>query len=207
MSHEIERRVLSSKVEVRSKGEDGTGTITGVAAVFNSLSEDLGGFREQIHPEAFAESLERGDDVLARAEHDSRMLLGRRSSGTLRLSVDGHGLNYEVDLPDTQAARDLSTLIKRGDVSQSSFAFYIRDHENDQTWETTADGMLLRTILKASLVDVAPVAEPAYKATQVSARTLEQAREKAKAPEPPPAEPEAGVPNEINEARLRLAAL
>jgi len=84
--------------------------------------------------------------------------LGRVSSGTLRIGTDKRGLFYEVDLPNTSYANDLVELMKRGDVNQSSFAFLI---ENDR-WEQR-DGITYRIIEKVSrLLDVSPVAQPAY---------------------------------------------
>jgi HK97 family phage prohead protease len=171
---EIERRVIASQIELRAK-EGKPKTLVGYGAMFGARSEDLGGFVEEIAPGAFDESLASDGDVLARAEHDSRMLLGRRSSGTLRLSVDATGLRYEVDLPDTSVARDLSALVERGDVKQSSFAFFIEERA-DEEWKTTAEGTPLRILKRVSLVDVAPVAQPAYTQTTVSARALDTAK-------------------------------
>jgi HK97 family phage prohead protease len=171
---EIERRVVASQIELRAK-EGKPKTLVGYGAMFGARSEDLGGFVEEIAPGAFDESLASDGDVLARAEHDSRMLLGRRSSGTLRLSVDATGLRYEVDLPDTSVARDLSALVERGDVKQSSFAFFIEERA-DEEWKTTAEGTPLRILKRVSLVDVAPVAQPAYQQTTVSARALDTAK-------------------------------
>jgi HK97 family phage prohead protease len=80
------------------------------------------------------------------------------SSGTLRLGSDERGLYYEVDLPNTSYANDLVELMKRGDVNQSSFAFLI---DRDR-WEER-DGKTYRIIEKVSrLLDVSPVAQPAY---------------------------------------------
>jgi HK97 family phage prohead protease len=178
MSHrearpEIERRVVTASIEVRAK--DKTKMLVGYGAMFGVRSEDLGGFVEEIAPGAFDESLRGNVDVLARGEHDSRMLLGRRSNGTLRLSIDNVGLRYEVDPPDTTAARDLMTLVERGDVKQSSFAFFIENRE-DEAWSVTAEGTPLRTLKRVALVDVAPVAQPAYLQTTVSARALDTAK-------------------------------
>lgn len=173
-SREIERRTLTTDVELRAK--DGRlKTLIGYGAMFGVRSEDLGGFVEEIAPGAFDESIASNTDVLARAEHDSRMLLGRRSSGTLRVSVDDKGLRYEVDLPDTSVARDLAALVERGDVKQSSFAFFIEDRA-DEEWKTTNDGVPLRILKRVALVDVAPVAQPAYTQTTVSARALDTAK-------------------------------
>lgn len=131
-------------------------TIRGYAAVYNVDSEWMGGFYEQISAGAFDNVME--NDVRAYFNHDENYLLGRVSSGTLRISTDKKGLFYEVDLPNTTYANDLIELMKRGDVNQSSFAFLI---EKDR-WEQR-DGVTYRIIEKVSrLLDVSPVAQPAY---------------------------------------------
>jgi HK97 family phage prohead protease len=165
---DLERRVISSTIELRSGG--GGSTLIGYAAVFNSLSGDLGGFREVIKPGAFDRSLASGTNVMARAEHDSKLLLGTTAARTLRLSVDGRGLRYEVDVPDTTAGRDVLTLVRRGDLAKSSFAFYTP--KGGDKWPPQADGSIVRELHSVELVDVAPVAVPAYEATTVSARAL-----------------------------------
>jgi HK97 family phage prohead protease len=186
-SGEIERRVITGQIELRASA--GKNQVGGYAAMFGVPSQDLGGFIEQIAPGAFDQSLAAGDDVLARAEHDSRMLLGRRSSGTLRLSVDGVGLRYEVDLPETSVGNDVRVLCARGDIKQSSFAFFVEDPERDQSWSVTEGGMPLRTLKRVSLVDVAPVASPAYLQTTVSARALDAAKGVVKPMEKPKPDP------------------
>ena len=131
-------------------------TIRGYAAVYNSDSEWMGGFYEQIEKGAFDEVLD--NDVRAYLNHDENYLLGRVSSGTLRISSDERGLFYEVDLPNTTYANDLIELMKRGDINQSSFAFLI---DRDR-WEER-NGKTYRIIEKVSrLLDVSPVAQPAY---------------------------------------------
>ena len=131
---EIERRIhTGTGIEVRRANADsGVTTLRGYAAKFDTLSEPLFGFREKIAPDAFADVLE--NDVRALFNHDPNHVLGRSAAGTLRVQQDEVGLLYEVDLPDTQAARDLVTSIKRGDVSQSSFAFTV---EKDDWRRTT----------------------------------------------------------------------
>ncbi len=203
---DIERRAY--KVDLRAaepaEGEDKKpGTIEGYAAVFNTPTEDVG-FREIILPGAFDRALREGHDVRALWNHNDDIVLGRTKSGTLRLVVDERGLKIENDLPDTQAGRDAMVLIKRGDVNQMSFAF----RTLSDNWRSE-DGAMVRELIDLELVDVSPVAYPAYSATVVSARALEMSKRSA---EPPPAEPEptpepeaAGVPNSINEARLKLA--
>jgi hypothetical protein len=184
---EIERRSYSAEVRA---AEDSEAKITGYAAVFNSKSEEIFGFREVIMPGAFDRALEEGHDVRALWNHNSDHVLGRTKSGTLRLKVDKKGLHIENDLPDTQAGRDALVSIKRGDVDQMSFAFRVL---TDQWREE--EGETIRELHDLELLDVSPVAYPAYPATQVSARAIEQAKQTKVE----------GVPHEVNEARLRLA--
>ena len=153
----MEIRTIQS--EFRVKSEDGKAQISGYAAVFNELSDDLGGFREKIQPGAFSEAIV-NDDVRALWNHDSNYVLGRNKAGTLKLSEDEHGLHYVVDLPDTQWAKDLSESIKRGDVTQSSFGFMVDSDE----W-SKQDGETVRTLTKVTLFDVSPVTYPAYPQT------------------------------------------
>jgi HK97 family phage prohead protease len=145
--------------------------IRGHAAVFNQLSEDLGGFREQIAPGAFADALGT-DDVRALFNHDPNFVLGRNLAGTLKLSEDARGLAIEIDPPDTQFARDLMVSMKRGDINQMSFGFSVRP--NGQNWAKDDDGKVIRTLTKLRLFDVSPVTFPAYPQTDVAVRSLEQ---------------------------------
>jgi HK97 family phage prohead protease len=164
----IERRAFvvdGLRVETR---EDGKRKIRGHAAVFNRLSEDLGGFREQISPGAFATAIVE-DDVRALFNHDPNFVLGRNRSGTLTMSEDPDGLAVEIDPPDTQWARDLQVSIDRGDISQMSFGF--RVDKGGQSWAKTDQGSI-RTITKARLFDVSPVTFPAYPQTDVAVREL-----------------------------------
>lgn len=175
MRPEIEKRVLLSNLELRANGNKKT--LVGYAALYDSPSSDLGGFIEVIRPGAFDRAIAENQDVMARYEHETNKLLGKSSSGTLRVWSDAKGLKYEVDLPDTQAGRDVLVLAERGDVSGSSFAFRIPDPKADQRWTETSEGYPLRELLNLDLVDVAPTANPAYPETTVSARALETAKE------------------------------
>jgi len=163
---EIERRYFMV-TELRVAKDDTTKTskLTGYAAVFNKLSDDLGGFREKIKPGAFANTV-RTDDIRALFNHDANFVLGRSTAGTLRLKEDDKGLNFECDLPDTQFARDLQVSVGRGDISQCSFSF----RTNSDTWENNADGTVTRTLNDVSCKDVSPVTFPAYPQTSVKAR-------------------------------------
>lgn len=151
------QQAIVEKREFRMEEVEHNGnTIRGYAAVYNSDSEWMGGFYEQIASGAFDDVMD--NDVRAYFNHDENLLLGRVSSGTLRIGSDKRGLYYEVDLPNTSYANDLVELMKRGDVNQSSFAFLI---DRDR-WEER-DGKTYRIIEKVSrLLDVSPVAQPAY---------------------------------------------
>ncbi len=156
-------------VEIRyNKGSEGESPkLTGYAAVFNSLSEDLYGFKEKIAPGAFADTIQK-DDIRALWNHDKNYVLGRTKSGTLRLEEDERGLKIEIDPPDTTWANDLMASIDRKDVNQMSFGFHaIRD-----TWDDQDKKMPVRTLEEVKLIDISPVTFPAYKSTQIQTREL-----------------------------------
>ena len=149
----MEKRVF----EIETRMEEGeTVKVVGHASVYNTMSEDLGGFREIIAPGAFDDVLE--NDVRALINHDGNLILARTTSGTLALSTDEKGLRYEFEMPETSYGKDLAVSMKRGDITQSSFAFTVAD----DSWDTR-DGMDVRTINKVKrLFDVSPVTYPAY---------------------------------------------
>lgn len=163
------RTAALGPVELR-EGGSGIGQLSGYAAVFNRYSQNLGGFVEMVDPAAFNKSLADGVPVMARGNHDDAYLLGTTWAGTLKLEVDGTGLRYTVDLPDTTAGRDYKALAARGDVKWSSFAFRTLEDE----WGMTDQGFPLRILRSVQLVDVAPVNSPAYLDTSVALRSLEQ---------------------------------
>lgn len=159
----VERRVFQIR-ELRAD-ETAEWPIEGYAAVFNSLSEDLGGFREIVLPGAFTRTLQVAD-VRGLFNHDPNLILGRNKAGTLQLSEDTLGLQFRIKPPDTQYARDLVTSMKRGDVDQCSFQFAaVKDN-----WRQETDGLLMRQLIDVDLFDVSPVTFPAYPATSVQAR-------------------------------------
>jgi len=172
----IERRFIETADTEPLEVEERSGSapkIRGLAAVYNSKSRDLGGFREVIEPGAFDHLLARKrQDVVALWNHETGSLLGRTTSGTLRLWSDDKGLRYEIDPPETTLARDLLTLVRRGDISGSSFAFTVA--EGDERYVQEEDGSTTRYIRKASnLYDVSLVTQPAYDATAVSVRSFQ----------------------------------
>jgi len=148
--------------------ENGLRRITGYAAVFNSLSENLGGFREKIDPGAFSKTI-KTDDVRALRNHNSDYVIGRNKSGTLNLIEDDRGLKIEAIPPDAQWARDLMVSIDRGDIDQMSFGF----RTISDRWETQNEEEI-RTLVEVKLYDVSPVTFPAYPDTEVGLRSLEE---------------------------------
>jgi len=158
----IERRTYTVR-DVEARSEDGQMRLSGYAAVFNEASVPLP-FREQIAPGAFRKTLQETPDVRLLINHEG-LPLARTKNGTLTLVEDEIGLRFDADLPDTTEARDLYTLIQRGDVDQMSFAFRVIR----QKWSQDRDE---RTLTEVSLADgdVSVVTYPAYPATTVEAR-------------------------------------
>jgi uncharacterized protein len=176
----IEQRSVPTTVEVRSNA-DGTWQLEGLAAVFDSPSQDLGGFVEVLKRGSFKNVLrDTALDVRGLINHDPNLLLGRTTNGTMRLEETPRGLKYTIDVPDTSYGRDLRVLLERGDLTQSSFAF--RVGKDDQAWTENPDtGGLVRTITNVTaLLDCSVVTYPAYPeatagvAGQTSSRASEQ---------------------------------
>jgi HK97 family phage prohead protease len=163
-------------VETRA---DGRPVLTGYAVRYNTLSVDLGGFRETILPGAFDKVLSRQrgkQDVVALFNHDPNQLLGRTSSGTLELSSDEKGLRYSVMLPNTELGRTIGELVARSDLRGSSFAFTVPADGKGEQWTQGEDGKPRRSIREVSgLFDVSVVTHPAYPSstTSVARRSLE----------------------------------
>jgi uncharacterized protein len=169
----LERRAF---VECRAEASDNGKKIRGYAIVFNSLSVDLGGFREIIAPEAVDRTLSEGLDVRALVDHDSAKVIGRTRAGTLVLRKDSKGLRIEVE-PDTDIsyANDIMRAVSRGDVSGMSFGFRTLGDEWNYEEKTP-----LRTVTDMRISEVSIVTFPAYQATdvQVAQRSLQAFQEK-----------------------------
>jgi HK97 family phage prohead protease len=178
----IETRTFKAQ-ELRADGE--SRRVEGYAAVFGSESENLGWFTEEIAPGAFDDVMR--DDVRALYNHDENLILARTRSGTLELSLDGKGLRYAFEAPNTTAGNDLLESIRRGDITQSSFGFRVKDDrwENSEV-EENGNKMTKtkRTIVKLErLYDVSPVTFPAYPDTEVARRSLEAATKTEEKPD------------------------
>jgi HK97 family phage prohead protease len=158
--------------EVRATGPK---QISGRAASYGTRAQ-LKGFSETIARGAFDRVLRTNPDVVCLFNHDTNCVLGRTTSGTLRLSASNEGLDDVCDLPNTTAARDLRESIQRRDVNGCSFAFNLG--EGDDEWSEDMDEdrnrVVLRTIRNFSqLLDVSPVTYPAYGGTELQARCTE----------------------------------
>ncbi len=158
--------------------------ITGIAAAYNTLSQNLGGFREKISPGAFSRSLRTGADVKCLMNHDASHILGRTKSGTLVLSDSPEGLRFTCQLDRTNTDHcNVYAAVKRGDLSECSFAFTVPPGGDD--WSDT-DGsdpkvMAIRTLKDVSLMDVSAVTYPAYaEGTAVGARAKAAADQRQK---------------------------
>jgi HK97 family phage prohead protease len=148
----IQRRAWQAATNERNKpiGVD-RGRITGLIP-YNSLSADLNGFRELLAPGCFRKCLASGDDIAVLWQNNVERILGRRSAGTARFVEDAAALHFEADLADTSFAQDLKKLILRGDICESSAAFYVTKHR----WEQSS-GERVRIIEEAVLVAAGPV--------------------------------------------------
>ena len=166
---ELERRCLTAEdapecelvLETRSSGRE---AIRGLAIPYNRLSLDLGGFRERILPGAFDKIItrQRGrGEILSYYNHNSDMLLGRESAGTLEIIADDRGISYVVEPPDTTAGRDVLALVRSRNLRGSSFAFTVG--QKGERFTNDENGKAIREIVEASgLYELGPVNVPAY---------------------------------------------
>lgn len=143
--------------------------LIGHAAVFNSRSVDLGGFREIIAPGAFVKTLKDGHPIFAVHHHNMADVLGSSRSGTLKLSEDSRGLYFELTLPDSSRGRDIHESVKRGDLASMSFSFQVNG-TNGEVWRETSSGSIERTLKEVRLIEISTVALPAYQSSNVYAR-------------------------------------
>lgn len=180
----VERRRVSgmAKAVTRAtslaKGEAPLPMITGVAAVFYNPADSgteyvlwddpcFGRCVERIMPGAFDDAMNRPDDVRGLFNHDANRVLGRTKSGTMRLWVSATGLEYEIEPADTDTGEEVCTLLDRGDVDGSSFAFMVDEERWTDVKDETGKWNTTREILKVTIYDVGPVTFPAYTSTAV----------------------------------------
>ncbi len=154
-------------------------TVSGYAVRFESESVNMG-FVEIIHRGAITEQTIKESDVFALLNHAENTVLARSNhgSGSLSLKVDNDGVFYEFTAPQTAHGDELIEHIKRGEISQSSFAFSVSTEDGAEKWTKRADGIIVREIFKiARLYDISPVYQPAYEATTCSQRAIDKMKE------------------------------
>ena len=163
------RYIDNSEIRANAESRD----VDGYALLFNTTSRNLGGFVERIEPGAMEGVIEESD-IMAVLNHDpSRGILARSrfGVGSLTLSVDEKGLRYTFSAPNTALGDECLEYLRRGDITQSSFAFTVKE----DSWEKQEDGTYIRTIKAFDrLYDVSPVFEPAYFGTEVKCRSFEE---------------------------------
>ena len=164
------------KAEIRT--QDGR-SVSGYAVRFESESLNMG-FIEVIHRGAITNETIAESDIFALLNHNENVVLARSNHGTgsLTLSVDENGVFYQFEAPNTNHGDELLEHIKRGEISQSSFAFSVSPEDGAEKWTKREDGTILREIFKiARLYDISPVYQPAYTATTCSQRALDKIEE------------------------------
>ena len=156
-ANDLERRAV---VELRVAGRK----LEGRVATFGTEAQ-VGNFTEVIAPGAFGGGLGAGKDIVALVDHDPTRLLARTKSGTLRLSEDARGLAFSLDVPETQAGKDVLTLAERGDLGGMSFGFVVP--QGGERWTGRR-----RELTRIELREISVVsAWPAYEGTTVAVRS------------------------------------
>ena len=172
-----EKRTFTGTVNYREDGEGMPKEIGGIAAVINSVT-DLGYFEEVIMAGAFDNALSKDYDIRCLFNHEAELILGRTKANTCKVFVNGDGNLEYTWVPDYENPTHMSVVrsIMRGDITQSSFAFTIKE----QTWsESTKYGTMGKRTIKVieDLYDVSPVTYPAYEETEADARSIAQLRD------------------------------
>jgi HK97 family phage prohead protease len=167
-----EKRTFTGSVHIRAVGDGMPTEIGGIAAVVNSVT-DLGMFEEVILPGAFDYALSREYDIRCLFNHECELILGRTKANTCKVFVNGDGNLEYTWVPDYENPTHVSVVrsIMRGDITQSSFAFTIKE----QTWtDSTKYGTMGKRTIKVidELFDVSPVTYPAYAETEADARSI-----------------------------------
>jgi len=164
----MKREMRYAGVELRASGGM---TIVGRPAMYNSLSKDLGGFREVLLPGCFDQSLD-DPEIYCAWNHDNSQILGRISAGTLQLDSDSVGLTMRCELPNSPLGQNVYQSIKRGDVSKMSFGMFVGEDSWDIATDERGQRYERRSVKRARIFECSPVTSPAYDSSSVSARSL-----------------------------------
>ena len=159
-----------------AEGSGESRTIEGYAIVFGVESRILAdywdNYREIIEPGAITEERLKEMDIKMTMYHNREKILARsnQGEGTLKLRVDEVGVHYEFDAPNTVDGDTALELVKRGDLSGSSFMFWT-DEKSGVSYEKRSDGIMLRRVKTIGMIyDMTIAADPAYEQTTVAAR-------------------------------------
>jgi HK97 family phage prohead protease len=172
-----EKRTFTGTVIARADGENMPKEIGGIAAVINSVT-DLGYFEEVINAGAFDYALSKEYDIRCLFNHEAELILGRTKADTCKVFVNADGNLEYTWVPDYENPTHMSVVrsIMRGDITQSSFAFTIKE----QSWTTSEKygnmGKRVITVIE-DLYDVSPVTYPAYADTEADARSIAAMRD------------------------------
>lgn len=172
-----ERRTFTGSVHTRADGEGMPKEVGGIAAVVNSVT-DLGYFEEVINTGAFDNALAKDYDIRCLFNHEADLILGRTKADTCRVFVNGDGNLEYTWLPDYENPTHMSVVrsIMRGDITQSSFAFTIKEQNWSESEKYGSMGKRSITMVD-TLYDVSPVTYPAYEDTEADARSIAQLRD------------------------------
>lgn len=159
------RTAMTQDVGFQTRAEEDNLYIEGYFAVFGSKYWLWDRAYETIEPGAFSGQTE--EDVRALVNHDTTLVLGRTTAGTLTLKEDERGLWGSILInKQDQDAVNLYERVRRGDVTQCSFGFDILEQDAEyKDGEPT-----VWRIRAVKLYEVSVVTFPAYEETSVEAR-------------------------------------
>ena len=162
----MEQRYIPFKEVTTRSTEDGSPILEGYFVRYDDVYDVAPGATESIAPGAFTDSIH--GDVRALYNHNTDVVLGRTSAGTLQLEDRSEGLWGRITVnPKDSQAMNVYERIARGDIDGCSFGFDIEKQSTD----VREDGSVHWTIEKVNpLYEVSPVAFPAYEATSIHAR-------------------------------------
>lgn len=174
----IETRAYGCELETRDKEDGGEETVVrGKPIVFNSRTSIGDMWDEEIDPHA----LDNADlkDVMLLVNHDRNGIPLARSrnnneNSSMQLTVDNDGLNIRANIdPKNPKGAELLSAISRGDITGMSFAFVV----NRDEWTGLDTEKPLRRITDiGKVIEVSAVNQPAYEATEISCRSLDNAK-------------------------------
>lgn len=158
----MDKRTANKKIQTRSENDEKI--IEGYFAVFNTETELYNGYYEKINRNAFKNL---NKDIKALINHNDSAVLARTTNGTLELKTDDVGLFGKIKINDKDTeAMNLYERVKRGDINQCSFGFYINEERTN--WD---NDKLHVELLDLDLLEVSVVTFPAYEATRINARS------------------------------------